>query len=75
MGSTELADNLFRIVQTEDMLNEKKIDNEYEANLIHFEVGKKVRKAIKDIGGTMPEDLPRPLTSIKQIKKKDKKDK
>jgi len=75
MGSTELADNLFRIVQTEDMLNEKKIDNEYEANLIHFEVGKKVRNAIKDIGGTMPEDLPKPLTSIKTIKKKDKKDK
>lgn len=75
MGSTELADNLFRIVQTEDMLNEKKIDNEYEANLIHFEVGKKVRKAIKDIGGTMPEDLPKPISSIKQIKKKDKKDK
>ena len=71
MGSTELADNLFRIVQTEDMLNEQKIDNEYEANLIHFEVGKKVRKAIKDIGGTMPEDLPKPLTSIKTIKKKD----
>ena len=57
MGSTELAANLFRATQTN------------EANQIHFEVGKKVRETIKDIGGTMPEDLPTPDKSILQIKK------
>ena len=67
MGSIELADNLFRIIQTEDKLQRDKVDNEYEANLVHYEIGKKVRKAIQDMGGTMPENLPTPITSLKHI--------
>ena len=75
MGSTELANNLFRIVQTDDKLKRDKVDNEYKACDTHFEIGKKVRKAIKDMGGTMPEDLPTPKSSINDLKmsNKDKK--
>lgn len=69
MGSTELAANLFRISQTTERLkNDKKVNKE-NAKDIHYEVGSKVRKAIKDIGGTMPENLPTPNKSIKQIEK------
>lgn len=70
MGSSELIANLFRIDQTESKLKRDKVDNEYTANSVHYEIGKKVRKAIKDIGGTMPEDLPTPNKSIKEIKNK-----
>ena len=47
--------------------------SENEANSTHYEVGKKVRKAIADIGGTMPEDLPTPQKSLKQLEKETKK--
>ena len=57
MGSEELADNIFRIAQTYDKLKRDNVDNEYTANYIHYEVGKKVRNTIKELGGTMPEDL------------------
>ena len=57
MGSDELADNIFRIAQTYDKLKRDNVDNEYTANSIHYEVGKKVRNTIKELGGTMPEDL------------------
>ena len=53
MGSVELTNNLFRIVHTDDKLKRDKVDNEYTANPIHYEIGKKVRKAIKDMGGIM----------------------
>ena len=69
MGSTELAANLFRISQTTEKLKKSKVENKTKANHIHYEVGRKVRKAIKDIGGTMPEDLPTPKKSIKEIEK------
>lgn len=69
MGSTELAANLFRATQTNEKLKREHIVGKNEANQIHFEVGKKVRETIKDIGGTMPEDLPTPDKSILQIKK------
>lgn len=69
MGSTELAANLFRISQTTEKLKKTKVNNKLDANHIHYEVGSKVRKAIKDIGGTMPENLPTPKKSIKQIEK------
>jgi len=74
MGSTELAANLFRATQTEEKLKTEKenIKSKKEANQIHLEVGKKVRKAIKDIGGTMPENLP-VEESIKKIETKIKK--
>ena len=67
MGSEELADNLFRIVQTEAKLKNEKISNEKAANMAHHEVGKAVRETIKKIGGTLPEDLPTPDKSISQI--------
>ena len=69
MGSTELIANLFRISQTEEKLKKDKVHSYSKATATHYEVGSKVRKAIEDIGGTMPEDLPRPEKSIKQIEK------
>ena len=72
MGSLELGANLFRITQTEDKLMREGVDNEYTANSIHYEIGKKVRNAIKDMGGTMPEDLPTPKKSLKELEKEQK---
>lgn len=69
MGSTELAANLFRATQTEEKLKRENIKGKQKANQIHFEVGKKVRKAIQDIGGAMPENLP-VADSIKRLGKK-----
>ena len=70
MGSDELAANLFRISQTNQKLIRDNIQGEQESNDIHYEVGKKVRKAIADIGGTMPEDMPTPNRSLKELEKK-----
>ncbi|MFA6086821.1 DNA damage-inducible protein D [Mucilaginibacter sp.] len=58
MGSTELAANLFRATQTEEKLKRDKIKGKNNANKTHYDVGKKVRQTIKELGGTMPEDLP-----------------
>jgi DNA-damage-inducible protein D len=58
MGSSELAANLFRATQTEEKLRREKIKGKEKANKTHYEVGKKVRKTIREIGGTMPENLP-----------------
>lgn len=69
MGSTELAANLFRATQTDDKLRRENIQGKEEANKTHYEVGKAVRKTIKDLGGSMPEDLPVPKKSVKQIEK------
>ena len=69
MCSEELVDNLFRIVQTEAKLKKDNINGENKANDIHYKVGKKIRKTINDLRGTMPEDLPTPSKSIKQIEK------
>ena len=69
MGSTELIANLFRISQTEEKLRKDKIDNAETATKVHNTVGREVRKAIEEIGGTMPEDLPTPEKSIAQIEK------
>ena len=73
MGSEELADNIFRIAQTDAKLKRDNVNNEYTANSVHFEVGKKVRNTIKELGGTMPEDLPTPDKSLKEIEKEKKK--
>ena len=67
MGSTELAANLFRATQTDEKLRRDNIKGKEAANQTHYLVGKKVRQTIKDLGGTMPEDLPTPQKSIKQI--------
>ena len=74
MGSDELIVNLFRISQAEQKLRKDRIQGENEANMTHYEVGKKVRNAIADIGGTMPEDLPTPRKSLKQLEKESKKE-
>jgi DNA-damage-inducible protein D len=68
MGSTELAANLFRATQTEEKLRRENIKGKQKANQTHFEVGKKVRKTIEELGGTMPENLPI-ANSIKEVEK------
>jgi DNA-damage-inducible protein D len=73
MGSTELAANLFRATQTDEKLRREKIKGKELANKIHHEVGAKVRQTIKELGGTMPENLPTPPKSIKQLEKEQKK--
>ena len=72
MGSEELAANLFRITQTDAKLKKDNITGEGNANEVHYNVGKKVRNAITDIGGTMPEDLPTPDKSLKELEKENK---
>ncbi|MCX6146225.1 MAG: DNA damage-inducible protein D [Candidatus Kapabacteria bacterium] len=72
MGSTELAANLFRATQTEEKLKRENIYGKFEANKVHKEVGVKVRQTIRELGGTMPEDLP-VEESIKKIENKAKK--
>lgn len=73
MGSTELAANLFRATQAEEKLKRENIESKQEANKAHNEVGKKVRQTIKELGGTMPEDLPTPQKSTLKIAKEQKK--
>ena len=73
MGYEELAANLFSATQTEAKLRRENIQGKQEANKTHFEVGKKVRDTIKDLGGTMPEDLPTPEKSIQQLAREQKK--
>lgn len=72
MGSTELAANLFRATQTDEKLRRENIIGKEAANRTHYDVGAKVRQTIKDLGGTMPEDLPTPDKSIKQIEREQK---
>ncbi len=72
MGSTELAANLFRITQTEEKIRNDKIKGEMNANKTHYKIGKIVRNAIKEAGGTMPEDLPTPEKSLKELAKENK---
>lgn len=72
MGSDELIANLFRISQTEQKLKKENIKTEKEANRTHYEVGSKIRNTIKEIGGTMPEDLPTPKKSLKELEKNKK---
>jgi len=73
MGSEELADNIFRIAQTDAKLKRDNVDNEYTANSVHFEVGREVRNSIERLGGTMPENLPIPEKSLKEIEKENEK--
>jgi DNA-damage-inducible protein D len=73
MGSTELAANLFRATQTEEKLRRDQVSGKQQANQTHFEVGRKVRQTIEELGGTMPENLPTPELSIQQIESAKKK--
>ncbi len=72
MGSTELAANLFRATQAEEKLKRENVKGKDSANQTHFDVGKKVRETISELGGIMPESLPTPEKSIEQVKSKRK---
>lgn len=73
MGSTELAANLFRATQAEEKLKRDNVSSKQRANRTHYEVGQKVRQTINDLGGTMPESLPKPEQSVKQVESAKKK--
>lgn len=73
MGYEELAANLFRATQAEAKLRRDNIQGKENANKTHFDVGKKVRQTIAELGGTMPEDLPTPEKSIKQLEREQQK--
>lgn len=73
MNEDELVANLFRINQTKQKLIRDNVKGEKAAKAVHYEVGKKVRKAIADIGGMMPEDMPTPEKSLKELEKEKKK--
>ena len=72
MGSDELIANLFRISQTEQKLKNENIKLEREANETHYKVGKEIRNTIKKLGGIMPENLPTPDKSLKELEKEKK---
>ena len=73
MGNSELIMNLFRIDQTNQKITNEKIIGQNNCNQAHYEVGKKVRKTIKELGGTMPEDLPTPNKSLKELEQEKRK--
>ena len=73
MNEDELVANLFRINQTKQKLLKDKVQGESNANDIHYEVGKEIRYTIKKLGGTMPEDMPTPKKSLKELEKENKK--
>jgi DNA-damage-inducible protein D len=70
MGSTELAANLFRATQTEEKLKRDNIHSKLFAYKVHYDIGKKVRDTIADLGGTMPESLPTPHKGIQYLERK-----
>jgi DNA-damage-inducible protein D len=72
MGSVELAANLFRITQTEQKLINDNVQTEKDANDAHYEVGKNIREVILKNGGTVPEKLPTPKKSLKELEKEKK---
>jgi DNA-damage-inducible protein D len=67
MGSVELGANLFRITQTQDVMDKNKVSTPQEANATHHRIGKIVREAMEKSGGTLPENLPTPEKSVKEI--------
>ena len=71
MNEDELVANLFRINQTKQRLLKDNVQGDKEAKNVHYEVGKKVRKAIADIGGMMPEEMPTPEKSLKELEKQE----
>jgi DNA-damage-inducible protein D len=72
-GRSELAANEFRITQTEERLIRESISNERDAKDTHFRVARKIRTTIKELQGTMPEDMP-PEESVKKIESRRKKE-
>lgn len=72
MGSEELAANLFRITQTEAKLKRDNVSNKNDVNQTHYNIGKNIREVIVKNGGTMPEKLPTPKKSLKELSKEKK---
>ena len=72
MESKELANNIFRIDQTDAKLKRDNVDNEYTANSVHYEIGREVRNSIKRLGGTMQKSLPTSDKSLKELEKENK---
>ena len=72
MGSDELAANLFRISQTEQKIRNDGVQGDSKVSNTHYKVGRKIRKTIKELGSTMPEDLPTPNKSLKELEKENK---
>jgi len=70
MSSEELILNLFRISQTEQKLKKDNVNNEYDADATHYNVGKEIRNTLERLGSTMPEDMTTPIYSSKTTKKK-----
>jgi DNA-damage-inducible protein D len=75
MGSEELAANWFRVTQAESKIRREGVQGKEAANKVHYEVGKEVRRTIKKLGGTMPENLPTPPDSIQQLEAREAKKK
>jgi DNA-damage-inducible protein D len=73
MSGTELAANLFRVTQTEDKLRREGVRGKAQANQTHFDVGRKVRQTIQELGGTPPEELPTPEESIQKLRRREEK--
>lgn len=73
MGSEELADNIFRAVQTDAALRRDQVSGKDQANATHYRIGQEVREAIQRMGGTMPEDLPTPAKSIQELQREEQK--
>jgi len=73
MGSEELASNIFRAAQTDAKLRREQIEEKDAANSTHYQVGRKVRQTIQELGGTMPEDLPTPEKSIQELQRDEQK--
>lgn len=73
MNSDELAANIFRASQTKQKLERERIKTKAKANQTHYQVGRKVRQTIQELGGTLPEDLPTPTQSIQQLRRKEQK--
>jgi DNA-damage-inducible protein D len=71
MGASELAANLFRVTQAEDKIRRDGVDTKEAANATHYAVGRTVRKAIEELGGTMPEKLPTPPDTIRQVERRE----
>ena len=72
MGSNELIANLFRISQTELKLKRDNTKTERAANDTHYTIGKNIRDVIEKNGGPMPEELPTPEKSLKELEKENK---
>jgi len=73
MGGLELAANLFRIAQTEDVMRKNNVATPKEANATHYRIGRSIRNQMQEVGATMPEQLPLPDKSIQEIESEKKK--